>query len=313
MISGPATAKVLVVSDNSDDAAQVVEQLGDEYEQVRSSTDPAKAVADFEAFCPDVLLLAFSRLDKAQRYSLGLYRQSPMVATHRHATVLLVSKSEVRAAFDLCKSGNFDDYLLHWPHAQDGQRLAMSVWNAARSVALQSSRPAHGELDRHARQLVEIDSLLLQELAEGEIRLGGAARVRQATEQAFGAAIDEFAQRLTDRAHGPIVAADEGEALAREVTSLKATTFSSSAEAGAAAHASAAHAGAAEGSPRATPGADARLRCHDCGGSPFRVVVDDDALTGKLIAQALQHQNTILRSRKTARKRLSCCGACVSS
>ena len=67
-------ASVLVASDNADDAQQVVRQLASEFDNVRASADPDKAVADFEAFDPDVLVLAFDTLEKAQHYQLGLYR-----------------------------------------------------------------------------------------------------------------------------------------------------------------------------------------------------------------------------------------------
>lgn len=221
MTTSPAAARVLVASDRTADADQLVRQLQDEYTQIRSSTNPANAAADFEEFKPDVLLLAFDTLAKAQRYSLGLYRQSTIVGTHRHATVLLCSKDEVRSAFDLCKGGNFDDYVLHWPQAQDGQRLAMCIWNAAKSVAALVVGPSHQEMNNHAHQVVAVDSMLRHELSEGEMRLGGAARALQAAEHAIGAAIDEFSERLMDQGGVPIVSPKNGAALARELTRLK--------------------------------------------------------------------------------------------
>ncbi len=79
-------------------------------------------------------MLAFERLDKAQCYGLGLCR-------YPHRTVILCSKDEVHAVFELCKQAQFDDYVLYWPHSQDGSRLAMSVWNAGRQASVPRAVP----------------------------------------------------------------------------------------------------------------------------------------------------------------------------
>ena len=291
MIGSLATAKVLIASDSTADAAQVVRQIGDEYTEIRCSTDPMQAVADFEDFRPDVLALAFDSIAKAQRYSLGLYRLSPIIGTHRHATVLLCSKDEVRAAFDLCKGGNFDDYVLHWPQAQDGQRLAMSIWNAARGIAALAAGPSRRELDSHAHQLVAIDSMLRRELSEGGQRLGGATLALQAAERAIGVALDEFSDRLTDPEGGAIVAAKDKVTLERELTRLKNDRVSNVFRAGAADLAP------IEAWPRQL---QERLEPHMAGMRGFAVavgeararllIVDDDAFARKLIAKALVDQ-----------------------
>lgn len=44
-----------------------------------------------------------------------------------HRTVILGSKDEVSAVFELCKKEYFDDYVLYWPHTHDGSRLALSI------------------------------------------------------------------------------------------------------------------------------------------------------------------------------------------
>lgn len=48
-------------------------------------------------------MLAFDRLDKAQRYYLGLYRLGSGLLQHPQRTVMLCSKDEVHAVFELCK------------------------------------------------------------------------------------------------------------------------------------------------------------------------------------------------------------------
>jgi CheY-like chemotaxis protein len=133
----PTAARVLVASNDQGDAQQILRQLETDFEHVQTSTDPDRAVQDFEHYRPDVLVLAFDSLEKAQLYYLGLYRLG--CDLHPHRTVILCHKDEVRAVFELCKKAYFDDYVLYWPHAHDGQRLAMSVWTACRDVkALQA-------------------------------------------------------------------------------------------------------------------------------------------------------------------------------
>lgn len=181
-------AKILVASDNADDARQVQRQLKADFAHVQLSTDADRCLQDFEQHVPDVLVLAFDRLDKAQRYYLGLYRLGGALQQHPHRTVILCSKDEVQAVFDLCKKAYFDDYVLYWPHSHDGPRLAMSVWIACREMG--SPRPGvpqAGELHAHARHVGELDRLISREVD---------AAGQQVTAGAGGAAVDAWARRL---------------------------------------------------------------------------------------------------------------------
>ena len=223
MKTNPAEARVLIVSDNVDDASQILQQLkGGGHERVRTSTDAAHAVTDFEGFRPDVLVLAFDGIEKAELYSLGLYRQSAMVGSHRHRTVLLCRKEELRAAFDLCKKGFFDDYVLHWPMSHDGLRLAMSVWNAARDTLALTRGPSDEELLAHAAQIRAMGSLLQHQFSEGSRHSASAQETLQQAEKAFEVAIDRFSQRLTGNRVPPIVEVKDVVALSREFERLKA-------------------------------------------------------------------------------------------
>jgi hypothetical protein len=128
-----------------------VRLLKGDFAHVQLSFGAERAAADFEACRPAVLVLAFKKLDKAQRYYLGLYRIGRAVHAHPHRTVLLCSKDEVEAAFDLCKRDYFDDYVLHWPHAQDGHRLSMSVWIACREQSAKDQGGASRSEPREPR------------------------------------------------------------------------------------------------------------------------------------------------------------------
>ena len=135
-------ATILVATDVVDDAAMVKDILGEEFKRVFVSTDPARAVADFEQHRPDVLVLAFNQLEKSERYYLGLYRLCKAVHQHPHRTVILCNKDEVKRVYELCMKDFFDDYILFWPMTYDPCRLLMSVHYALRDLASLKSRSA---------------------------------------------------------------------------------------------------------------------------------------------------------------------------
>ena len=144
----PAEARVLVASDNADDLAQIVEQLEGEFGEVRTTTDDA-AGADFDAFRPHVLIVAYDGIEKAERYALALHRRSAAANEHLHRTLLLCTKDELASAIALCREGRFDDYVMHWPLSQDGKRLAMTTWSAAReALGLQRGAAVQRWLER---------------------------------------------------------------------------------------------------------------------------------------------------------------------
>src|SRR5438132_9339042 len=86
-------ASILVASDAQADASVVAKLLSDEFDGVRSSWVPESALSDFEASRPQVLVLAFEELEKAEVYYLGLYRHSRVIREQPHRTIVLDRKS----------------------------------------------------------------------------------------------------------------------------------------------------------------------------------------------------------------------------
>jgi CheY-like chemotaxis protein len=220
MNSELTVTRILVASDNADDAEQIAKHLRSEFENVSTSTDADRSAQDFEEIRPEVLVLAFDRLDKAQRYYLGLYRRGPQLYPHR--TVILCHRDEIRAVVDLCRKEYFDDYVLHWPMSHDGARLAMSIWIAAREMAAtraNNARPAG--LLAHAKHLEELDRVLQSDLADPGQELEGARRAAAAAEHEIAIAIDEFSSRLSSGPTAAGVDVQNAEKLAREIGQLK--------------------------------------------------------------------------------------------
>jgi CheY-like chemotaxis protein len=192
-----ARAKILVASDSPSDAVLVKKLLVQEFEQVFLSTDPDRAVKDFESRAPDVLVLAFNSLAKSERYYLGLYRLSGKIHLQPHRTVILCNKDEVSQAYQACRKQYFDDYILFWPMTNDAPRLLMSVHHSLRDLtAISEGGPSAAEFAAQARRLAELGSMLDQHVAQGSQRIDGANRAMAQAEQEIGAALDGFSSKL---------------------------------------------------------------------------------------------------------------------
>jgi len=187
---------ILVATDSLADAKLVRDLLSDEFDNVSTSTDPDRSVEDFERIKPQVLVLAFDDLGKAERYYLGLYRLGTMVPALPHRTVILCNKDDLRRVYELCKKEYFDDYILFWP-SHDALRLPMTVHHAMRQMAESRGMPSRtAELVAQARRIAELEAQLDQYAARGKVHLAEADRSLRAAGQEIGAALDSFGRRL---------------------------------------------------------------------------------------------------------------------
>lgn len=192
---------VLIASDSGSDAALIKRLLGDEFSVVNTAIDPALVVEDFERFLPQVLILAFKRIEHSEQYCLALFRGgSSKVHLQKHRTILLCDKDELQRAYELCQRKLFDDYNLFWPMTQDPQRLPMSVHMALRelnAVGSAGAAPEAAELAAAARRLAELEALLERQLALGEQGIVDAAGVASRAQRDAQAALGRFAAHLS--------------------------------------------------------------------------------------------------------------------
>ncbi len=221
-MKSPASARVLVAGDGVWDAHQLVEQLKTHFDHVASSTDADAAVAHFEEQAPDVIVLAFKELERAERYYLALHRFCQSVYQRAHRTILLCRQEDTAAAFDLCKKRFFDDYVLYWPNPSDGLRLVMSVWLASREIQAQhKAGPTGSELRMHAEQLESLDRSLTHELEQGDRQAAAAHESLLELERELSNANDELSQHLVAGGANGAVVVKDSEALARELAQFK--------------------------------------------------------------------------------------------
>jgi CheY-like chemotaxis protein len=187
-------SKVLVVSDNADDVRQIIRRLENDHERVQGAQDVEQTFEAFEALLPQVVVLAFDQIQKSDQLLLGLYRRSAAASTHVHRTILLCGQHEARAAYELCKKDCYDDYVLYWPMAQDGMRLSMSVWNAAREVAAQLARPNDKQLIAYADQVRGAETFFAHEAVEAERLSRTVTSAMAKVESALDEALDSLEQ-----------------------------------------------------------------------------------------------------------------------
>jgi CheY-like chemotaxis protein len=218
-----AGARILVATEVVSDAGVVAKLLRDEFDQVVASTDPERAVQDFEKHRPAVLVLAFNTLEKAERYYLGLYRLSNLVHALPHRTLILCNQDDLRRVYTLCKKEYFDDYILFWPMTHDAPRLPMAVHHALRQMAnAEAGIPTQGEIAVQARRIAELEALLEQYAANGTQRLEVASRSLHQAGQEIGAALDSLSHKLSEGDLRSLVEVKDRTGFQREIDRLKA-------------------------------------------------------------------------------------------
>jgi CheY-like chemotaxis protein len=216
------SAAILVASDDLADADMVKKNLAEEFKNVFTSTNPDLIAQDFERRRPDMLVLAFNTLEKAERYYLGLYRLCPLVQQHLYRTVILCNKEEVRRVYELCKKSYFDDYVLFWPMTYDVSRLPMSIHRALHELTvIRGGGPSVAEFAAQARRLAELEKQLDTQMATGNRHIEVASRAMKQAEQDVGEALDGFSRRLIEGALPGAVTVNNAGALQEEIGRLK--------------------------------------------------------------------------------------------
>src|SRR3982751_1220786 len=180
---------ILVACEVPSNADLVRKLLSSEFAHIVVSANEDSAQQDFEQHCPRALVLAFDTLEKAQSYSLRLYRQSVLAHTFAHRTVVLCSKTELQRAYGLCRSGCFDDYVLFWPLNFDAPRLAMAVRHALRETRSDG-------LEEKSRHVAQLQDVLASRLEEGRERINAVNESVSKAGVQISSALDQLSAKL---------------------------------------------------------------------------------------------------------------------
>ena len=195
----PVDTRILVASSDAADAEMVADLLHRDFDDIRVTFDPAKAIEDFESHSPQVLVLAFAELEDAKQFYLGLYRLSTRIHAIVHRTVVLCDRRACRRAYELCCKQHFDDYVEFWPVTYDPSRLAMSVLLAARAVAAAVAQgPSRLELSRQAHRILELEGLLQEQSAVAGQRVEAVSQSIGKAESGIREAVDGISKAIFD-------------------------------------------------------------------------------------------------------------------
>jgi CheY-like chemotaxis protein len=191
-------ATILVVSASVADAELVRDLLSGEFGAVAISTDPDRAVEDFEKFRPDVLVLAFKALLNAERYYLGLYRLSKKIDSIRHRTLILCSRNDVNRVYEHCRKGLYDDYILFWPTPHDTLQLPLAVHHALGQID-SNREPSAAEIAVQAGPLQALEPILEKYTNASMQCVETAADSMHQAQAGLLEALDRFQAKFTSR------------------------------------------------------------------------------------------------------------------
>ena len=157
---------ILIATDRGVDGERISRALSDEFARVHVSGDPKRCVQDLTLLKPAVLILAFDALEKARRWFQNLRQPGPMVQALPHRVLLLCSQDDLREAYELCKKGHFDDFVLFWPRTDEMRPLRMAVRRALRqAMDERDDAPGASEFAAQARRLAALEPLLEERVA----------------------------------------------------------------------------------------------------------------------------------------------------
>lgn len=189
-------ARILVATDVATDAALVRKLLSDDFDHIVCSTDPDRSVDDFDAARPEVLILAFNDLEKAERYYLGLYRGRASVHGEAHRTIILCNKDDLQRVFEMCRREYFDDYVLFWPLTYDAPRLRMSVHLMIRQLHRENTgEPSASQFAALARHVRSLQAPLEEGIARVGNEVGAAVRLLAGAETDIDGVIGRWPKR----------------------------------------------------------------------------------------------------------------------
>ena len=214
---------ILIVSDSLWDANLLKQLLDDDFPNIAISTDQNLVVRDFIGHEPLVLVLAFKSIAQAEDYYLGLYRNSPLLQDRPHRTVLLCTKDEILRAYELCKSGRFDDYVHFWPMSFDAPRLHMAIRGALRDLDRSITETRHADVMlAHTGKVSQLDSRLGQHIASGSQRMDVADNSLKTAEGTVLAALSAFAEKFSAHSSKEPARPIDRTDIQREIETMKA-------------------------------------------------------------------------------------------
>lgn len=197
---------ILIASDDGPTAETVRCAIAGEFPNILVATPPGSTAEAFDRHRPEVLILAFPSVERAEHHLLELFRRGREPRRHAHRTLVLCGQDEVPKAYERCRMEVFDDYAPFRPPPLDRFRLSMAVHHAVRDLATTAGQTSDSAaFAAYARQALELESLLKARMGEGDRCVASAGEALSRAGEEIRAALEGFSKGLAQGAFSHLV------------------------------------------------------------------------------------------------------------
>lgn len=212
---------ILIVSDDAEELRAVRDLLQNDCPNLFGADNEDTGLRLFAEREPALLVLVFQELEGAERFYLMLYRQCANIREIAHQTLLLCKSNESEAAFSLCRSNTFDDYLINRP-MHDPYRLRLAVHQAReRQAGRTQSAAVNRQLSHIGSDLHHLDSFVSKALTGGQSHQAEALQAFREFAGRLTRELDQFQSRMSDSALGEAAKAIERSGLRQQFDQLR--------------------------------------------------------------------------------------------
>ncbi|MDP5292410.1 response regulator [Oceanimonas sp. CHS3-5] len=160
---------VFVAAGSSDTREMVTGILENDHIDVEVPNKDQSLIKAFDASHARVLIFAFKQVEQSLKLAELFRAKSRRFQDENCRLVLLCDKLEAKQAYQLCRQGKFNNYVVFWPLSFDPFRLSMAIYQEF--YELEQQRAAQGRQDKlDGQQLVvsELEAILSRQLDGGE-------------------------------------------------------------------------------------------------------------------------------------------------
>ena len=192
----PVDKRILIVSDSADELTDLQHLFDMDFGRCLKADSESEGLRLFNENHPMVLILAFQKIEKAEHFYLSLYRHYSQIHAVPHQTLLLCKSSESSQAYQLCRSGTFDDYISDRP-LYDPFRLRLSVVQAlTRRSQEWYSYLLNDQIENIADGLQQFDQFVSSKLKSGNGQQQETIRTFQHFTQNLASALKQLEKNL---------------------------------------------------------------------------------------------------------------------
>lgn len=168
MASEKPNRSIIIASDSDDELQAVRELLPKDIGDCWSVNNIPEVIRLFTEKRPNILILSFQKINDAEAFYLTLFRQCPKILEIEHQALVLCKSAEAERAFDLCRKGGIDDYVVNRP-LYDPFRLQLSIYQALeRQNAKQQLTSVERNFSGAGSDLRNLDERMSRSLESGK-------------------------------------------------------------------------------------------------------------------------------------------------